>query len=89
MLRSCLPSTLQTQCLSQARMTRYLRFPFLQVSSLHASRPLKEVPETRRISSNMHEELTLTTADIPDAGAFLKRIGRNAFKECEGKIRVR
>ena len=55
--------------------------------------PQQHHPPTRQTQSASTSTYSLLTiklivADIPDVQTFLKRIGRDAHKECEDKIRV-
>ena len=90
MLRPTLPSVLPRPCLRQTCVTQCIRHIRPQVSFLHSNiipRPDKlRVPPPRRTRSI--RQCKLTVADIPDVQTFLKRIGRDADKECEDKIRV-
>jgi len=90
MLRPCLPSVLPTQCLRHPFVKSCIRHIRPQVSFLHSNiipRPDKPLVPPPRRTPSIHQ-LNLTIADIPDIQTFLKRIGRDADKECEDKIRV-
>ena len=90
MFRSRLPSAFPgTHCLRQRTLPQSTRYPYLQASFLHADPLLQErrktIPPPRR-TILIHSRLT--KADIPNVKAFLERIGRDAAKECEDKIKV-
>lgn len=90
MFRPRLVSALPVQCLRQVAIPRDSRYLLRQVASIHTILNNKEnvkqrIPPPRRISFSLPK---LTTADIPNIKTFLERIGRDATKECEDKIKV-
>ena len=85
------PSVFPPDELSSTVVCDSLRTPHSSSSLLPPHQHHPSTGQTQSASSSTYSSratLMLTVADIPDVQTFLKRIGRDADKECEDKIRV-